>query len=317
MTAKENLLRAIHYDNPHYVPRGNEPVMAGVQYAGNFRIACWTDAWGTRWETTRDDMVPFPKGYPLADLRRVDEYEPPDPHALFDAGTSLAEQMAQIPDREEKLVFGQQTYFLFERAWALTGMESFFAGFREYPAEMKELLRKITDYNLAVFERYLALGVDGVGFSEDMGTQRALMISPEDFREFFKPEYARAFAPVKQAGKLVNFHSCGCVQAIVEDLVEVGVDILNPVQARANDLALVKRQAQGRMALQGGIDTQQVLMRGTPEAVEAEVKRVLKTLAPGGGYLIGPDQGMPFPPENIDALWRAAERWGKYPLEIA
>jgi len=316
MTAKQNLLRAIRYDSPEYVPRGNEPVMAGVQYAGNFRIANWTDSWGTRWETTRDDMVPFPRGHPLPDLRRVDEFTPPDPHALFDADTTLADQVASIPDREGKLVFGQQTYFLFERAWALTGMEAFFASFSEHPAELKELLRKITDYNIAVFERYLKLGVDGVGFSEDLGTQRALMISPDHFREFLKPEHARAFAPVKQAGKLVNFHSCGCVQDIIDDLIEVGVDILNPVQARANDLSLVKQRAYGRLALQGGIDTQHVLMLGTPEEVAAEVKRVLGILAPGGGYIIGPDQGMPFPPENTDALWRAAERWGAYPLEI-
>jgi uroporphyrinogen decarboxylase len=316
MTPRENLLRAIRYREPDYVPRGNEGVMVGVAYEGNFRIACWTDAWGTRWETTRGDMVPFPKGNPLPDLRRVDEYVVPDPHALLDADTTLADRVARIPDREAKLVFGQQTYFVFERAWALTGLDSFLAAFHEYPDELRELLRRIADYNIAVFERYIELGVDGVGFSEDLGTQRALMISPDLFRGFIKPEYARIFAPVKAAGKLVNFHSCGCVQDIIEDLIEVGVDILNPVQARANDLSLMKQKAQGKMALMGGIDTQHVLMLGTPYDVEAEVKRVLGILAPGGGYIIGPDQGMPFPPENIEALWRAAEKWGTYPLRL-
>ena len=68
------------------------------------------------------------------------------------------------------------------------------------------------------------------------------------------------------------------------------------------------------LALMGAIDTHEVRMLGTPETVEAEVKRVLGILAPGGGYIIGPDQGMPFPPENIEALWRAAEKWGRYPL---
>ena len=316
MGPKENLLRAIGHDRPAYVPRGNEGVMAGVQYAGNFRIDTWTDAWGTRWETTREDMVPFPKGNPLPDLSRIGEYEAPDPHAMFDADEVLAGQMAGIPRREEKLVFGQQVYFLFERAWALTGMENFMAAFYEHPDELKGLLRKITDYNIAVFERYIDLGVDGVGFSEDLGTQRALMISPAQFREFFKPEYDRAFRVLKQAGKLVNFHSCGRVQEIVPDLIEVGVDILNPVQARANDLAEVKRLAADKLALMGAIDTHEVLMLGTPQQVEAEVKRVLGLLAPGGGYIIGPDQGMPFPPENIEALWRAAERWGVYPLAV-
>jgi uroporphyrinogen decarboxylase len=315
MGPKENLLRAIGHEDPAYVPRANEGVMAGIQYAGNFRVASWTDAWGTRWETTREDMVPFPRDNPLPDLRRVDDFQVPDPHALFDADESLPDQIARIPDRESKLVFGQQTYFLFERAWALTGMESFMAAFHEHPDELRELLRRITDYNVAAFERYIELGVDGVGFSEDLGTQRALMISPEQFRAFLLPEYARAFAPLKQAGKLINFHSCGCVQDIVAELIDVGVDILNPVQARANDLAALKSMARAKLALMGGIDTQHVLMLGTPEEVEAEVRRVLAILGPGGGYIIGPDQGMPFPPENIEALWGAAERWGRYPLE--
>ncbi len=312
MTAKENLLAAIRYEEPEYVPRGNEPIVAGIAYEGNFKIANWTDSWGTRWETTRDDMVPFPKGNPLPDLSMIEDYEPPDPHALIDADEGLAERMAAIPDREERLVFGQQTYFVYERAWAITGLDNFLAGFYEHPDELKELLRKIADYNIAVFERYIELGVDGVSFSEDLGSQRALMVSPEHFREFIKPEYARIFKVVKDAGCLINFHSCGCVEAIVEDLIDVGVDILNPVQSRANDLHSVKRMAHGRMALQGAIDTHDVLMLGTPETVEAEVRRVLSILAPGGGYIIGPDQGMPFPEENIAAMWAAAEEHGVY-----
>ena len=192
------------------------------------------------------------------------------------------------------------------------GLDNFLMAFHERPDELRELLRKIADYNIAIFERYIDLGVDGVSFSEDLGSQRALMISPEQFREFIKPAYARIFKVVKDAGLLINFHSCGCVQDIVEDLIDVGVDILNPVQSRANDLHLMKQKAQGKIALQGAIDTHEVLMLGTPETVEAEVKRVLSTLAPGGGYIIGPDQGMPFPEENIAALWAAAETWGVY-----
>ena len=315
MSPKQNLLQAMAHECPQYVPRTNEGIFCGVQYEGNFRVASWTDSWGTRWETAREDMVPFPKGNPLPDLRRVDEFVFPDPHALFDADTTIRERIAAIPGREEKILLGSQVYFLFERAWALTGMETLMVAFLEYPEELKELLRRITDYNIAVFERYMELGVDGVSFSEDLGTQRALMMSPPQFRELLKPQYERAFAPVKAAGKLVHFHSCGCVQDIVADLIDVGVDILNPIQSRANDLHELKQAAAGKLTLEGGIDTHEVLMLGTPEIVEAEVRRVLSILAPGGGYIIGPDQGMPFPPENLAALWEAAQRWGRYPLE--
>lgn len=314
MDPLENLLRAIRFDEPEYVPRANEGLMGGVAYEGNFRIATWTDHWGVGWETTRGDMVPFPKSNPLRELERIADFEPPDPNALIDADMGLAERVEQTRDGGRRLVFGQQTYLLFERAWALCGMESFLAGILEAPELIRELLRKIADYNIAVFQRYAELGLDGIAFSEDLGSQRGLLLSPAHFREFLKPEYARMFAPVKQAGMMIDFHSCGCVQAILPDLVDVGVDILNPVQARANDLAEVKRLTHGRMALLGGIDTQQVLMRGTPQEVEDEVRRVLSILAPGGGFIIAPDQGMPFPPENIAAMWEAAEKWGRYPL---
>jgi len=311
MSAKENALAAIRHAGPEWVPCTNEPIWQGIAYEGNFRVASWTDAWGTRWETTRSDMVPFPKGNPLPSLDLLDPYDMPDPDRLFVISEDTERYFCGL-DRSTCFVFGSQTYFLFERAWALMGMEPFMEALLCDVDRLQELLRRITDYNIRVFERYMAMGCDGVTFSEDLGTQRALLISPNLWRELFLPEYARAFAPVRAAGGMINFHSCGRIDEIVADLVALGVDILNPVQARANDLQLVKAQAQGRMALMGGIDTQHELMRGTPDDVEAEVARVMGILAPGGGYICGPDQGMPFPEGNIAALWRAAHRHGRY-----
>ncbi len=311
MTPKENLLRAIRYENPQWVPRGNEPVMRGIAYAGNYRFECWTDSWGTRWETQRSDMTPFPKGNPLSDLSLLDDYTPPDPDELF-VLTDADRALLDAADRDEYLLFGQQTYFLFERAWALTGLEAFMVALHTDRPRVRRLVGMITDYNRRIFELYMEAGCDGVGFSEDLGSQRALFLSPKLWRELLLPEYRRAFEPVKRAGGLVNFHSCGCVEEIVPDLVDLGVDVLNPVQARANDLGRVKAAAAGRMALQGAIDTQHVLMRGTPADVRAEVARVIEILKPGGGYICGPDQWMPFPEENLSALWQAAEDLGRY-----
>ena len=160
------------------------------------------------------------------------------------------------------------------------------------------------------------LGVDGVNFSEDLGHQGGLMVSPRLFREFFVPEYRRCFVPLVKEGKMIDFHSCGRVQDVVEDLASLGVAILNPVQARANDLALMKKKSLGKIALQGGIDSH-LLMLGPVTKIEEEVERVMTILAPGGGYIVGPDQSMPFPPENIEALWRKALTLGKYPINIS
>jgi uroporphyrinogen decarboxylase len=163
-----------------------------------------------------------------------------------------------------------------------------------------------------VFDRYLELGVDAVSFSEDLGTQRALMISPAMFREFLLPEYEYCFENVLRADKLINFHSCGCVDAIASDLASIGVAILNPVQARANNLKKIKSETAGTMALLGGIDTV-VLANGTPQQVRAEVIRIMEILKPGGGYVCGPDQGIPgIPEENMAMLWDTAKEVGRY-----
>jgi uroporphyrinogen decarboxylase len=311
---KENLLRAIRYESPAYVPYPDEGFQVNVQFDGNFRLENWIDAWGVGWRITLKEFVPFPKANPLPSLTRLADYRFPDPNAL-----TVGEEMAAAlkrPDRGRLFVIGSLTYFLFERAWALMGMEECLMAFHTHPAEMHELLGRIADYNISVFDRYLDLGVDAVSFSEDLGSQRALMMSPATFREFLLPEYVRCFERVLAAGKLVRFHSCGCVQDIASDLAAIGVSVLNPVQARANDLRLMKREAMtGCMALEGGIDSH-LLTIGTPEQVRQETLRVLGILGPGGGYVLGPDQGMLWPEENYRAMVDTAREYGASPLHL-
>jgi len=132
------------------------------------------------------------------------------------------------------------------------------------------------------------------------------------FREFLLPEYEYCFENVLGAGKMVQFHSCGCVDAIAGDLASIGITVLDPIQARANDLGKLKAETAGRMALCGGIDTA-LLARGTAEEVGREVARVMEILKPGGGYVCAPDQAIPgIPEENMSALWETAAEVGRY-----
>ncbi len=310
LSPKENYLAAVRFAGPDYVPRADEGLWHGFQFEGNFRLANWTDLWGVRWEVGLEGTVPFPKGNPLPDLDRLADYRFPDPGQL-EFTRDQREALAAV-DRGDKLVVGSLTYLLFERAWAIMGMEQFLSALITHPAEVKVFLRALADYARSVFDRYLELGVDAISFSEDLGAQRALMLSPAMFREFLLPEYVHIFANVLAAGKLVLFHSCGCVEAVASDLAGIGVNVLNPVQARANDLARLKADTVGRMALDGAIDTA-VLAGGTAADVRAEVIRVMEILKPGGGYICGPDQGIPgVPPENYQALWDTAREVGRY-----
>lgn len=310
MNSKENFLAAIRFQSPEYVPLGNEPIYHSFQFEGNFRMADWVDRWGVRWEVGLANTVPFPKGNPLPSLDRLSDYRFPDPDGLvFTAEMKLALEKV---DRGRQLVKGELTYLLFERAWAIMGMENFLMALVTYPAEMHTFLHSIAAYARRVFDRYLELGVDAVGFSEDLGSQRALMLSPAMFRQFILPEYVHCFENVLRAGRIVHFHSCGCVHAIAQDLAAIGVTILNPIQARANDLRRIKSETAGRMALHGGIDTAVLAMK-TPEDVRAEVIRVMEILKPGGGYICAPDQDIPgIPAANMQALWDTAKTIGRY-----
>lgn len=310
MNAKENWVAAVRFQSPDYVPRGDEPVWFDLQFEGNFRIADWTDAWGVGWEVGLADTVPFPRHNPLPSLDRLADYRFPDPGALRFTG-DMRQALARV-GRGAKLVQGTLVYLLFERAWAIMGMENFMTALVTHPDEMRAFLHGIAGYARRVFDRYLDLGVDAIGFSEDLGSQRALMISPAMFREFLLPEYQFIFENALRAGRIVNFHSCGCVQAVAADLAGIGVTVLNPIQARANDLARLKSDTRGRMALCGGIDTA-LLATGTPGQVRAEVIRVMELLKPGGGYICQPDQGLPgIPEENMRALWDTARDVGRY-----
>ncbi len=310
MNAIENLMEAVRFGSPEYVPLGNETFWHGIQFEGNFRMEDWTDLWGVRWEVGIENTVPFPKGNPLPSLDRLGDFRFPGPSELTFTD-QMRRQLAAV-DRGERLVRGQLTYLLFERAWAIMGMDNFLTSLITHPGEAHAFLHGIAHYARGVFDRYLELDVDGISFSEDLGTQRALMVSPAMFREFLLPEYEYCFENVLAAGKMVEFHSCGCVDAVAGELAAIGVTILNPVQARANDLAKLKRDTLGRMALSGGIDTA-LLVNGTPEQVRAEVIRVMEFLKPGGGYVCTPDQGIPgIPPGNMEALWQTAREVGRY-----
>lgn len=310
ISSKENYLKAINFADPEYVPLSCEAPIHRLQLDGNFRMEDWTDLWGVKWEIGIEGTVPFPKGNPLPSLKMLENYIPPSPSDLV--FTDEMERVVIAAQRDEQIVIGHLMYLLFERVWAVMGMDNFLVSLITHPEAAHSLLHMIATYARGVFDRYLILGVDGVSFSEDLGSQRALMMSPEMFREFILPEYEYIFESLLNEGKIVDFHSCGCVDEIAADLASIGVTILNPIQARANNLDKLKSDTSGRMALKGGIDTA-VLALGTPEDVDDEVKRIMEILKPGGGYICGPDQGIPgIPAENMSALWTTAREIGRY-----
>jgi uroporphyrinogen decarboxylase len=129
-------------------------------------------------------------------------------------------------------------------------------------------------------------------------------MGPHLWRKFIKPRLAELIALAKKKGKKVTLHSCGKVQEILPDLVEIGLDVFNPFQPEVMDIFAIKRQYQGRLAFWGGISIQRLLPFGTPEEVKREVKRIIEEIGKSGGYIAAPSHALPkdIPCENILAM---------------
>jgi len=322
MNAKENARRIIRFDRPERVVAGcpaHRVAYRGCHHEGyeggghHLPVGSrWVDIWGTTWHREHEGVMGFPEAPPLADLpRALAGFTWPD--ADDERICAWIYEQAERWDRGEAFLSGAHRDTLWEKGYMLVGMESLMCFFYTDPEAVRELLHRVMDFQLGIARHYLAVGVEMVGMGDDLGTQRGPLLSPEIIREFFVPEYRRLFDLYRERGVMVNFHSCGHIAPMLDVFMDLGVDVLNPVQATANDLDEVRRRTQGRMALQGGVSSATVVS-GPVAAIRQEVTERLWQLGREGGYFCGPDQGMPWPEEHIEALHAAVEELGRYPL---
>lgn len=327
MDAKENALRIIRFDHPERVVGGPPTHWMGYHgcnhegYEGESRRGhdcpvgtSWVDIWGTRWEKEHPGVMGFPRGNPLADIEALRTYAWPDPDDERLCGRIYTD--AQRCPAAERFLAGSHRDTLWEKAYMLVGMENMMIYLHTEPAYAREILHRIMDFQLGIAKHYLAAGIEIAGLGDDLGTQIAPLLNPKTITEFFMPEYRRLFDLYRQHGVLINFHSCGHIDWAIPMFLELGVNILNPVQANANDLAKVRRLTQGRMALQGAMSSA-TIMAGPPETIEREVRERITQLGQHGGYFCAPDQGMPWPAEHIRAMEDAVSRHGCYPPDTS
>jgi len=211
----------------------------------------------------------------------------------------------------------------FEQIQLLRGMETWLTDLASDPAFAHALLRRVTDLMLSGLSALLGAAgewIDVLVMGDDLGTQNAPVISPAMYRQLLKPYHAELIAASRARSRArIFFHTDGNVFPLLDDLVEIGVDILNPVQVSARDMgdtARLKRRYGGQLSFCGGIDTQQVLPHGTTDDVRREVRRRLADLAPGGGYIAAPVHCIQpdVPLENVFALFDELAASGRYPL---
>lgn len=197
----------------------------------------------------------------------------------------------------------------FEKAYFSRGIENFLADMAGDPPFARRLLSDIIRRNLVMLENFLTLPtVDGVLLGSDWGSQLDLLMSPDVWQEMIRPGEQAEYDLVHSYGKDVWVHSCGNVEKIIPSLIEMGLDVLNPVQPEAMDIRMLKEQYGSKLTFWGGISTQQTLPYGTADEVRAEARAVRDLLGSDGGYIFSPAQSIQsdVSVENLLALLEVA-----------
>ena len=205
---------------------------------------------------------------------------------------------------------------IFEISWYLRGMEALMSDMLQDPQMAATLLDRITELRLFQARTFARLGVDVLKLGDDISMQTGMLMSPRMWRKWFKPRLAEVIQEAKgvNPGLLVQYHTDGDCRAVIPDLIEVGIDMLNPVQPECMDPVAIKREYGDRLSFSGTIGTQTTMPHGTPEDVRAAVRHMIETVGEGGGLVLAPTHVIEpdVPWENIVAFVDACREFGTY-----
>ncbi len=306
-------------DREHPLDRGT--ALELERAAGSDMVLTWVgfasgsdpdeDEFTDRWGITRR-RVPYETrfgtghyveaiSHPLANEADIEGYSWPDPdqpELYVDAERIVREY------GEEYWVVGVVVTTIWEAAWALRGYERLLMDFVTDPELAERVLEIPYRYHLACAEHLARTGVDMIWLGDDLGGQSSMLFSPATWRRFLKPRMAELIGRVKAIAPdvLIAYHSDGNVEPVIPELIEIGIDVLNPIQPASMDPADIKRRFGDRLLFWGSIDEQQTLPFGTPEDVRAETRLRLQTIGAGGGLILGPTHFVQLD-TSLDNFW--------------
>lgn len=287
--------------NPHYFSMG--PNRTAMNEWGEYRI------YG-------DDLDYHRKICPLdlddITLSDIEAYPYPD---LFAPSryAGIDEQIRVTKGRDLASVLSWEMT-IFEKAWRIRGLERLLTDMVDAPAMVEALFDRIAARTGFLAAKYAAAGVDVIQLGDDIGSQQGMLISPELWRLHLKPRLAGIIANIKQANPetLVFYHSDGVISPVIDELIDIGVDILNPVQPECMDVVEVKRRYGRRLSFWGGLGVQTVLPFGSPSDVKNAVRKLIDDVARDGGWVVAPchliERDVPW--QNLEAFLETMETYG-------
>jgi hypothetical protein len=330
MSSRERVRRTLEFDNPDRVPRdlwilpiarrtyGDATIESfrqrwpvdiigapnnirphrtrGQQHA----VGQFTDAWGCVYENLQDGVIGEVKNPLIDDWSKLSDLRPPTELLGFDR-----DKVNRFCVANDRWILAGSAVNTFERLQFLRGSENLYLDIAEESAEFFQLLKIVHDFDCKQFEAWSQTGIDALSFSDDWGSQRALLINPAQWRKIFKPIYARYAQIAHRAGKKIFMHSDGYIFDIYEDLIEIGIDAINS-QLFCMNIEEIGRRFKGRITFWGEIDRQQILPHATAAECRAAVQRVIENLySPRGGVIAQFELGAAAKLENAEAIFKA------------
>ncbi len=255
---------------------------------------------------------------PLKEAQAVEDierYDFPDPYARgrFDIAKKEIEKYGS-----DYFIIGDCELSIFELAWHLTGMEKYMIAMAMQEEWIEKLNDKVEYWTTHLALQQVKLGVDAVWFGEDLGSQTSTLISPDMWRQSFKPRYIRMFDLLKKENPdlILIMHSDGAVAPMLDDFIEIGVDVYNPVQPNVpgSDPKELKEKYGDSLSFFGGIDQQELLPGGDVDAICKEIRYRCEVLGENGGFLLAPAHIIQadVTPETVKVMIDAAREFGKY-----
>ncbi len=242
----------------------------------------------------------------------TDDWREPDPptsrYKVKGIGPSydqMVDHIKEVADTSGRYQVATIYASHWERANSARGIQNFLADMLAEPEFAQKLLDTIVGRNMVMLENIVSVPeIDGILLGSDWGTQQDLFMPPETWRELIRPGQQRMFDLIKEFGKDLWIHSCGNIRKIMPDLVEMGVDVLNPIQPECMDIKELKKSFGDKICFWGGISTQQTLPFGTPDDVKNEAREVRDMMSKDGGFILAPSQEIQgdVPTKNLLAL---------------
>lgn len=311
MNSRERVLKALAHEEPDRVPHNLRPDERMRERLKQEQHDPGVDFSDFFCHDVRYVSIPLPEC--PAEVPQHDWVPRPNAENI-----GRCEAQCAVLQRSGLAVCGDYSCGVFEQAKHWFGPAQTLTMPFDDPVRLERELGKITEWKMDIYGAYARAGVDIVWTGDDLGMQQNLIMSPDQYRQWYRPCHLRIVEHLRRirADVRIAFHCCGYVTTLIPDLIEIGIDILEAVQAECMDIGMLKREFGKDLSFWGGVGAQSVLARTTPDEVIEGVCRTLATMAPGGGYIAAPCHTLTeeVPWESVLAFYEAVQRYGAYPF---